>query len=252
VTRRIVLVRHGQSTANVDHSLTCAIPGVPLSPLGERQVARLAADWPAEYAPDVVWSSPMARAVQTAEPLAARYGTPVRVHPAGHEALIGTLHGSTDPADAALVATTFARWRDDLTPRLPGGEDGTDLVRRLRTVLSDVLAELPAGGTAVLVGHGTLFVVGVPRLATGLSRHVPELPNAGRAVLLAPDPGTAGRTSSTRDGGIAPPNPDGAGPPGPGTETPGRAPDDRTVADTGRLWVVSWAGDGRDEREGRA
>ncbi|MEV0840271.1 histidine phosphatase family protein [Actinocatenispora sera] len=230
MSRRIVLVRHGQSTANVDHSLTCAIPGVPLSPLGERQVVRLAADWPAEYAPDTVWSSPMARAMRTAEPIAARYRLPVRVHPAGHEALIGTLHGSTDPADAALVATTFARWRDDPTPRLPGGEDGTDLVHRLRTVLLDVLADLPAGGTAVLVGHGTLFAVAVPRLAAGLSRHVPELPNAGRAVLEAPDTGTAGLIAARSEAPAA----------------------DDTMDSERPLRVLCWAGDRRDEREGRA
>ncbi|GAA1326191.1 histidine phosphatase family protein [Actinocatenispora thailandica] len=236
-------MRHGQSTANVDHSLTCAIPGVPLSPLGERQVARLAADWPAEDAPDTIWSSPMARARQTAEPLAARYGLPVRVHPAGHEALIGTLHGSTDPADALLVADTFARWRDDLRPRLPGGEDGADLVRRLRTVLLDVLAALPAGGTAVLVGHGTLFAVGVPRLAAGLSRQVPELPNAGRAVLVAPDTGTAGLAPDTGTAGLAP-------------DTSGRVPDTGTTGraaatNTGVLRVAYWAGDEQDDREGR-
>lgn len=188
--RHLILVRHAESTANVDGSLNCAIPGVPLSARGREQAAALRRTWEWDgSAPVALWSSPMLRARQTAAELGEGLDLPVRVHEAAHEALIGDLHGSTDPADARRVATTFAAWRTDLRGRVPGGESGADLVARLRTVLADVLGALPPDGTAVLVGHGTLFVVGVPRLATGLSPHVPELPNAGRAVLTDGDDG---------------------------------------------------------------
>jgi probable phosphoglycerate mutase len=184
MSRTLILVRHAESTANVDGSLNCAIPGIPLSPRGREQAAALARTWAWDgTAPVALWSSPMLRARQTADVLAERLDLPVRVHDAAHEALIGDLHGSTDPAHARLVASTFAAWRTDLGGRVPGGESGAEVVDRLRTVVADVLAALPPDGTAILVGHGTLFVVGVPRLATGLSPHVPELPNAGRAVL---------------------------------------------------------------------
>ncbi len=71
------LVRHAESLANTgeDRGLNS-----PLSPLGERQVAALvgrlaATSWSAIY------SSPYRRCLQTAQPIAAAVGLPVRIRP---------------------------------------------------------------------------------------------------------------------------------------------------------------------------
>jgi broad specificity phosphatase PhoE len=204
MTRRLVFVRHGESTANADGSLTCAIPGVALTPRGATQAADLARDWPTDAngpggpgGPGgpvrALWSSPMRRALETAEPLGARLGLPVRVHPQLFEFQIGDLHGRTDPESAELVRECFRRWQlhDELDVRPPSGESGAEIVARIRAALVDILAELPAGGTAIVVGHGTALRTGLSRLAAGLppaytAEH--EVPNCGRIVVDAADP----------------------------------------------------------------
>ena len=69
----LILVRHGRPERNE----VSADP--PLSPLGQEQAERVAR-WLAKDAIDAVWSSPMRRAIQTAEPFAAQTGRPVRSH----------------------------------------------------------------------------------------------------------------------------------------------------------------------------
>lgn len=67
----LVLVRHGLPVRVENEPGTPADP--PLSEVGHEQ-ARLVADWLAPEGFDAVYSSPMRRAVQTAEPLARRLG----------------------------------------------------------------------------------------------------------------------------------------------------------------------------------
>jgi broad specificity phosphatase PhoE len=69
---RVHLVRHGE-VFNPLHVLYGRLPGYPLSDLGERMAA-LAAKALAGKDVDVVYSSPLERAVQTAEPIAGLLG----------------------------------------------------------------------------------------------------------------------------------------------------------------------------------
>jgi broad specificity phosphatase PhoE len=77
---RIFLVRHGQSTHNINQDADN--PDPPLTALGEQQ-AELAARAVAEEvrAPVALYASPQRRALQTAAPLQRALGLPVRVLP---------------------------------------------------------------------------------------------------------------------------------------------------------------------------
>lgn len=184
MARRLIFIRHGESTANVDGSLTCAIPGVPLTGRGRAQAAALAESWDGTPV-DAMVSSPMLRATQTAEPLAARLGLPVRIDDRLPEFQIGELHGRTDPESARLVDQCFVRWQaDDLSFAAPGGESGADVIARLRAALVDLLAANLA--STVVVAHGTLLRTGLPRLVSGLTPAFTlanDLPNTGRIVV---------------------------------------------------------------------
>ncbi|MFN2494754.1 MAG: histidine phosphatase family protein, partial [Pseudonocardiaceae bacterium] len=75
---RLVLVRHGETTANAAGVLDTRLPGCPLSEEGHRQAAELAqrlADEPVV----AVYASRALRAQQTAAPVAARHGVAVQV-----------------------------------------------------------------------------------------------------------------------------------------------------------------------------
>ena len=71
------LVRHGE-VANPDRVLYGRIPGYHLSEEGQ-MMAKAAADFIAGRDVTVLWSSPLERAVETAEPIAAHLGLAVQV-----------------------------------------------------------------------------------------------------------------------------------------------------------------------------
>jgi len=79
VPPRVHLVRHGE-VANPDHVVYAALDGFSLSPRGLRQAAA-AADHLASFPVAAVWSSPLARAVETAGVVADRFGLDVHVDP---------------------------------------------------------------------------------------------------------------------------------------------------------------------------
>lgn len=74
---RVHLVRHGE-VHNPGHIVYASLPGYSLSPEGEGQ-ARAAARYLARQPLVAVWSSPLERALRTAEIVATRAGLPVQV-----------------------------------------------------------------------------------------------------------------------------------------------------------------------------
>ncbi len=80
---RLVLVRHGQTTANALGVLDTRLPGHPLTEHGHQQAADLAQRLAGE--PVVgVYASRALRACQTAQPIAARHLLVLhRINPSG-------------------------------------------------------------------------------------------------------------------------------------------------------------------------
>jgi serine/threonine-protein phosphatase PGAM5 len=88
-TRFLVLVRHGQyETEN----------GGKLSSLGREQAA-LTARFLAKIDPDVIWSSTLVRAKETADILAQKMGSPVRRSGLLREGMYSKVEGYETPAD---------------------------------------------------------------------------------------------------------------------------------------------------------
>lgn len=183
--RRLVLIRHAESEANVIGSLHCAVPGPPLTELGHQQADALARRFAGDDAPwkiGAVWSSEMTRARQTAAALAAKLDLPARAHSSLHEGFVGDLHDRNDEEAHQLFDELSVRWYldDDLDARRPGGESGAEIVARVTTGLREIAAEIPLDGTAAVVSHGAALRLTIPRVASGVSydhalRH--HLPN---------------------------------------------------------------------------
>ncbi|MFI5955879.1 histidine phosphatase family protein [Cryptosporangium sp. NPDC051539] len=184
--RRLIVVRHGQSEANVDGSLHCTVPGPQLTDRGRQQAEELAEALATE---DVraVWCSTMTRAAQTAAPVASAKGLSVREHDGFKEAYLGELHDRRDAEAHEAFDDLYASWvvRGELGNRCAGGgESGTEVLDRWLAALDDVVLGLDEG-TAVVVTHGACARLSVTRLAQvdptwALSHH---LPNTGRIVL---------------------------------------------------------------------
>jgi broad specificity phosphatase PhoE len=150
VTRTVVnLVRHGE-VDNPTGVLYGRLPGFRLSAAGEH-MAVLAADALVGHDVRVVISSPLERAVQTAEAIAERFGLEVRTD----ERLIesaNAFEGLTfGVGDGALRKP--ANWRHLYNPFKPSwGEPYTIVAARVLGACSDA-RKAAEGGEAVLVSH---------------------------------------------------------------------------------------------------
>ncbi|MPY92326.1 MAG: histidine phosphatase family protein [Acidimicrobiia bacterium] len=123
ITTRLLLVRHGESVATVERRVAGRRTCAGLSPLGYEQAARLADRFAAGHEPDVdaLWSSPLPRAMQTAEALDKVLELGISVDDELEE------HRPGD-ADGLRFDDIVARWGQPPTdgvvyePYLPGGE----------------------------------------------------------------------------------------------------------------------------------
>jgi probable phosphoglycerate mutase len=110
-----------------------------------------------------VWSSPLSRAVQTAEIAAGALGVAeVVVREGLREYGVGVHAGRPSSEETALLWPVFEAWvAGDDTAEIPGGERISAQVARMTTVLEEVAA---AGGPALVVSHGGVVMATVTEL----------------------------------------------------------------------------------------
>lgn len=185
---RLVLVRHGQTTANAEGILDTRLPGQPLTEEGRRQAGELAQRLAGE--PIVaVYASHALRAQQTARPVAARHGLVAQILAGVHEVFIGDLEGGRTPEAHRVLHELYHAWHSgDLAAARPGGESGKQVLDRY---LAGVAAIRSAHrrGAVVLVSHGAAIRLAVVALAAnvdGAFAGPRYLANAA-AVLLEAD-----------------------------------------------------------------
>ena len=188
---RVFVARHGEA---VYESELLSDSGGWLSPLGREQAKSLAAELAHERIARV-WSSSMARAVQTAEIVAGVLGVDVVVREGLREFGVGHAAGTTGDPDP--FAGTFAGWLEgDLDARIPGGESGHEVVARYRAVLEEV-ADDHRGESVLVISHGGVMCMALSALARNLamshSRDLP-LPNGGVVALEADADGWVARS----------------------------------------------------------
>ncbi len=158
MTTRIILVRHGQTEWNrVERFRGQA--DVPLNAAGLAQAEatgrRIAADaaLPEGRRPAAVYSSPLSRAVKTAEAIAKHFDVPVQIHLGLADIDYGEWQGLTpDEARARWPEMVDAWYNAPHTARIPGGETLDDLRARALATVNE-LAARRAGQSIVLVGH---------------------------------------------------------------------------------------------------
>ncbi len=177
----ILVARHADAEYETHH---WADEGGSLTSTGREQ-ARALGRRLAERAIAHAWTSTYARAVQTAEIAAAELGVGVTTREGLREFSVGSLAGSRaeDP-----FAETYQAWLDgDLDRRLPGGETGAELRRRMHHVLHEI-AERHRGETVLAVSHGGLMRLTLPLILTCEPTDPPDrLGNCAVVELTADD-----------------------------------------------------------------
>jgi len=149
---RMILVRHGQTEWNrVERFRGRA--DVPLDETGLAQAEATGRRIAAEWQPAAVYSSPLSRAVKTAEAIAGHFGLPVQVHPSLTDIDYGEWQGLTpDEARERWPRVTDAWLNAPQVARIPGGETLDDVRDRAMEAVR-ALAARHEGQTIVLVGH---------------------------------------------------------------------------------------------------
>ena len=149
---RLLLMRHGQTHANVSGELDTAHPGVDLTDLGRAQAAAAAKALADEHL-DAVYVSSRLRTHQTAAPTAEDRDLDLTVLDGLEEIAAGDFEMRSDHAAVAGYIGSVATWLEgDLTHRMPGGETGEEFLARFDAAVRRIV---DAGHRAALVvSHG--------------------------------------------------------------------------------------------------
>jgi broad specificity phosphatase PhoE len=164
----LYLIRHARSTWNAQGRWQ-GQADPPLDEIGLKQAQALAKHLRGEPLL-AVYSSPLQRARQTAEAVAAEHGLPVQADDRLKERNVGQWSGLTE----AQVREQFP---DHFKPDWwlhgpPGGESQTDLNARTVAVFAEVVAAHPEGSVAVVSHGGTLNSYLLSTLNVPLGHHV--------------------------------------------------------------------------------
>jgi broad specificity phosphatase PhoE len=154
---RLLLVRHGETVWNAD-AVYRGRSDIPLSETGKRQ-AQLTGRSLASEGVTALLSSPLVRARETAEAMAAAIGVAVEIDHALIDLDCGEWEGLTDAQVKQRYPDVRRTWL--ATPhlvRLPGGETLDEVSGRVLPVLERVLS---TPGTAVLVSHRVVHKVAI-------------------------------------------------------------------------------------------
>jgi broad specificity phosphatase PhoE len=148
----IILVRHGETEWNrVERFRGRA--DVPLNAAGLAQAEATGRRIAADVAPAAVYSSPLARAVVTAEAIAGHFALSVQIHAGLADIDYGQWQGLTPDEARARWPEIVDAWHNaPHTARIPGGETLDDLSARAMAAVNE-LAARHAGQSIVLVGH---------------------------------------------------------------------------------------------------
>jgi probable phosphoglycerate mutase len=188
---RLYLIRHAHSEANRLHQISNRGYQHGLTPLGGQQAAALVQRLAGQPLA-AVYTSPLQRAVETAQPLAAATGAPLAVEPALREFDCGIYEGRGDPDAWAAFGRVWEAWvtrRDYEAPCLEGGESYPDLLARLGACLRAVVRAHPLQSTMALITHGGLLRVALPALVPGLPPAWRDWPMPNTAhTLIEADP----------------------------------------------------------------
>ncbi|MEQ4719712.1 bifunctional RNase H/acid phosphatase [Nonomuraea sp. B19D2] len=154
VATSLLLLRHGETELSVERRFS-GRGDAELTPNGLAQAAAAAERLSREpYRPDVIISSPLKRARQTAEAVAQRTGLDIEVDEDLRELDFGAWEGHTFTEVQRHWPAELAAWLADPETAPPGGESFASTARRVQAA-GERLVERYEGKTILAVSHVT-------------------------------------------------------------------------------------------------
>ena len=190
-TTRFCLIRHGETTWNTERRLQ-GHTDTPLNSRGEIQARQMAqALKNANLSFDILYSSDLQRAVNTANAIEQLFGVQATIESALRERHFGVLQGlSIEQAPIAHPAIWQAHIARELDHDLAGGESILQFAARVEGVI-EKLRMLHSGKTILLVSHGGTLDM-MYRIASKQSlgsERIVSVPNASLNWIVHNDQG---------------------------------------------------------------
>lgn len=195
-SRHILLLRHGQTDANAGGVLQGHRP-TSLNALGRQQAERLAERLVTITPPiEVLVSSDLPRALQTAQPIAAALDLEIVVDAAWRERGFGELEGQT-LGDLEIWRTASG------TIDPPGGESSAVFRQRVHDALSSIVERYADRTCVAVVTHGgvvrsVLHMLGSGQLQMAALQEPPVVDPIANASILHVTIDANGRWSTLR------------------------------------------------------
>lgn len=152
----IYLIRHGLTEWN-DRGVFQSVSDIPLSDEGIRQAEEVKAICIDKLKIDVVYSSPLIRAIQTAEIITEGRNLPIIIEKNLIERDFGRYEG------VKMTQEIFSEISHDYAPGFDGEQLG-DAMKRFDRVLKKIAEDNP-GKNILIAGHGNLIVNYIKRTA---------------------------------------------------------------------------------------
>jgi broad specificity phosphatase PhoE len=154
----VLLIRHGQSRGNAERRFG-GHTATPLSARGRNQAQATAYTLKSESV-TAIYSSDLARAMETAEPLAKLTGLPINGTNAFRERSVGVMEGLTFEDAAQQHPEQYAALlRRDFEYVLSGGESYRQLLDRAREELDEIIEQNRGGRIALFSHTGTICIL---------------------------------------------------------------------------------------------
>ncbi|MCS5480199.1 histidine phosphatase family protein [Corynebacterium sp. YIM 101645] len=188
MTRRLILIRHGQTDYNATRRMQGQLD-TQLSAVGREQAATAGQQLLDEGITRII-SSDLTRAHDTATIIAKVLGLGVDTDPRLRETHLGEWQSKTAMDVDAELPGARAAWRHDATWAPPGGESRVDVARRARPVVEELMATYDAweGNSVLIVAHGgtiSALTSSLLGLDVGMYPMLSGLKNTRRSQLTA-------------------------------------------------------------------
>jgi 2,3-bisphosphoglycerate-dependent phosphoglycerate mutase len=158
ITTHVLLIRHGQSQGNAEGRFG-GHTDTPLSPRGRAEAGRTAQALASESF-DAIACSDLARAIETATPLANLVGLELQTAEAFRERSVGVMEGLTFEEAAAQHPEQYAALlRRDFEHVLLGGESYRQTLDRASKKLDELVDQHKGGRIAIYTHTGTICIL---------------------------------------------------------------------------------------------
>ena len=180
----IYLIRHGESTSNVDKTFTGQLDA-ELTELGRRQAAAIASYFLGRHV-DRIYASDLSRAYETAQPLSKISRVPIEKNKAFREIYGGKWEGEKFAQLQYMYPEDYALWRNDIGAARPtDGESIIEIAKRTTEAVEAIVKEHPDENIVIATHACPIRVI----LSTWLTGGVEDMqatswvPNASISIV---------------------------------------------------------------------